>query len=211
MKKISSFTYAIVFAISVNAVGLSSGEGNANSFPASLNEDSFTPSSLLLSGATDKGDSKYKIESKGGIGWYWDGGVDGSKVQDIHVEFGAATPKYLYLQIHYGDNQVLRKKISAQKTSYTLTLGADSKYSHVTSVSLLSMTSQTVNLKRIYATDVQGHVITYVDLVTCQQEVVSTIYYNIVGKRIPRLAKGVNIVRYRMSDGSVKTRKVMIP
>lgn len=65
---------------------------------------------MILSGATDKGDSKYKIESKGGIGWYCDAGMDGSKVQGINVEFGAATTNSLYMQVFYGDNQVLRKK-----------------------------------------------------------------------------------------------------
>ena len=210
MKKISSFTYAIAFAISVNAVGLPSGEGNANTFSASLSEDSFTPSTMILSGATDKGDSKYKIESKGGIGWYWDAGMDGSKVQGINVEFGAATTNSLYMQVFYGDNQVLRKKISANKSSYFLNLGSDAKYRHVTSVNLMSMNSQTVNLKRIYATDAQGNVISYIDQVTDQHEVVSTTYYNIVGKQIPQMSKGVNIVKYKMSDGSVKTRKVLI-
>lgn len=210
MKKSSTFTYTIAFAISVNAVGLPSGEGNANDFSTSLSEESFQPSTLILSGATEKSDCQYRFEAKGGIGWYWEQGMDGSKAQTIKVVFGEPLKNLLYLQLFYGNRKFLKKSIKSKSREFTLSLGSDDQYKSITSVNLVSAIAQDINLQRVYAVDVQGNVITDIQQTVCQPEVVSTTYYNIVGKQIPHLTKGINIVKYQMKDGSVKIRKVLL-
>lgn len=43
------------------------------------------------------------------------------------------------------------------------------------------------------------------------QDIVSTAVYTIHGQQRPTLSKGLNIVRYTLSDGTTKTSKIIIP
>ncbi|MGN0225388.1 MAG: hypothetical protein ACI4A7_04835 [Prevotella sp.] len=165
-------------------------------------------SELILSGATFKTDTKIKFNTKSGIGWYWDEGINLNNSTKITVEFKSATTSFMYMQIIYNDTEVLSKKISSGTQSFTFEIDKNLDLANVCSINFISQTAHTADFSKVEIVE-DGTAIDLVEDLT-NLSVLEQNTYNAGGQETGRLHKGLNILRTKSADGKLSTKKIII-
>lgn len=145
----------------------------------------------------------------GGFGWVWPEGADLSQADAVEVNFGAPLEEDIIMQVFYGNDRVRRTTITAGSTVRQMKVF--SMMTQVTSVNFISEKPQTIALLSVNITDENGAPITSgINAVQdCNQVVKNQKIYDISGRQVGGLQKGINIAVTEYTTGHRTVKKLI--
>jgi beta-xylosidase len=190
-----------------------SGTAHSFTFPVTvetfpLTSDFFNPS-ITGTGTFDATTLQFTTAAKGFAGWEYSAGLDLSSYQYIVIQLSEKPAVSTTFYIYDASNSYSRT-ITAATTKIRLSNASNVNLKAVTKIGFQTSGGSAIKPIQLFLSNDGVTPTGIADVITAGQ-VVNTTYYGIDGTLRQAPAKGVNIIRYTLSDGTVKTRKVTIP
>lgn len=173
------------------------------------NEELFSWERIQESGCKKGNKCNISLMAYSGFGWVWPDGVDLSKTNAVEVNFSAPLEENIVMQIFYGKDKLRKTTITAGSTNKQIT--ATIAMRKVYSVNFISEKPQTIALQSVNITDDNGNPITSgIDQVQDNAQTVKRqMFYDISGRQINSLQKGINIVVTEYTTGQRTVEKLI--
>lgn len=191
-----------------------SGNSHTFSFPLTvetfpLTADLFN-ASLSGTGSFDASTLAITTPAKGLSGWEYSAGLDISKNVYIVVELSekptVSTSFYVY-----DSKGSYSRTVTGTMTKIKLSnVAAKVDLSAITKIGFQTATSTTLKPVRIFLSDDGVNPSGIESIVRNASNIVETTYYSLDGTQRETAVKGINIVKCKMSDGIVKTMKIIV-